>query len=219
MDKVLVGGESVQTSIERKDLVEFLATRERHDSRPGKQSSCFFYTHRGSSWKYTSQASRYTGEIGTDTLQVGQSKICKPGTDPAVKEQLETVIKNAEEAIRRIKPELETLEKENEKLQSLGHSAGQRLKDAKRAKADWAHFKVKLDNQKDKVAEAEDNASKDNVKEKKNLKLKIQKLVDNSITMNENAGKIHNEIMKSTTSLTGLKMSEDGLHESLRKLT
>lgn len=218
VDKVLVGGEGVQNSIERKDLIEFLATRESHDSRPGKQASCFFYSHRGSSWKYTSQVSRYTGEVGIDTLQIGPAKMCKPGTDPAVKEKLASTIKSAEEAIERIQPELESCAKEIETLTAQGQKAGARLKDAKRAKQDWQQFKVKLSNQKDKLAEAEENAAKDNNREKKKLKTKIQKLMDNSITMTENAGKAHNEIMKTLRSLTGLKMSEDGLQESLRKL-
>ena len=208
----------MQNSLERKDLLEFLSSRERHDSRPGKQSSCFFYTHRGSSFNYTSQPSRYSGEIGTNVSQVAPNKILKAGTDPAVKEQYLSVIKSAEETIERIRPEIESCVAENEKLQSLGHQAGQRLKDAKRAKNDWQHYNVKLANQKDKLAEAEENASKDNDREKKKLKTKIQKLMSNSITMVDNAAKSHNELMKTLRVLTGLKMSEDGLGEKLRKL-
>ena len=208
----------MQNSLERKDLVEFLSSRERNDSRSGKQASCFFYTHRGSSFKYTSQPSRYTGEIGTDVVQVAANRILKAGTDPAVKEQYLSVIKTAEETIERVSPEIASCGAENEKLHSLGHQAGQRLKDAKRAKTDWQHYNVKLANQKDKLAEAEENASKDNDREKKKLKTKIQKLLGNSITMVDNAAKSHNEWMKTLSSLTGLKMSEDGLADKLRKL-
>ena len=199
-------------------MIEFLSSREKTDSRSGKQASCFFYTHKGSSWKYTSQPSRYTGEIGTDAQQIGPAKLLKPGTDPAVKEQLVSVMKSAEETIERIKPEIESCISEANKWTTKGQDATGRFKQAKRAKADWNQHKVKLGNQKDKLAEAEENASKDNKKEKKKLKLKIQKLIENSITMAEKAGKAHDEIIKTVTSLTGLKMSEDGLLEKLRKL-
>eukprot|EP00804_Cyclotella_cryptica_P029179 CCRYP_005358-RB/>CCRYP_005358-RB protein AED:0.03 eAED:0.03 QI:457/1/1/1/1/0.8/5/1195/799 len=219
VDKVLVGGEGVQHSIERKDLVEFLSSRERHDTRPGKQASCFFYTHRGTSYKYTSQPSRYSGEVGTDCSQVGPAKMLKPGTDPSVKNQLESVIRSAEETIERIKPEIELKESELLKLNSQGQEAGVKLKNAKRAKQDWQQHDVKLRNQKDKLAEAEENASKDNNREKKKSKMKIQKLMESSISMTDMAAKAHNEFMKTMSSLTGLKMSEDGLSDSLRKLT
>lgn len=66
VDYVLVGGEAVQNSIDRKDLIEFLATREAHDGRPGKQSSCFFYTHQNKAFKYNNTVSRYSGQVGTD---------------------------------------------------------------------------------------------------------------------------------------------------------
>jgi hypothetical protein len=219
VDKVLVGGEAVQNSIERKDLVEFLSSRERHDGRPGKQASCFFYTHKGSSYKYTSQPSRYTGEVGTDVTQIGAAKMLTLGTDASVKDQLASVIQSAQDTIERIKPEIDAGIAEIHKLTGLGQEAGQKLKNAKRAKQDWQQYKVKLGNQKDKLAEAEENASKDNNREKKKLKLKIQKLMENSITMTDNAAKAHNEFMKTMSSLTGLKMSEDGMSDKLRKIT
>jgi myosin heavy subunit len=218
VDKVLVGGEGVQNSIDRKDLVEFLSSREKTDTRPGKQTSCFFYTHKGSSWKYTTQVSRYTGEIGIDTMQVGRANMIQPGTDPAIKEQLASVIRTAEETIERIQPEIDSYNVESQKLHTQGQQATEKLKSAKRAKQDWQQHKSKLANQKDKLAEAEENANKDNNKEKKKSKAKIQKMIDNSITMADNAAKAHNEMMKTMSSLTGLKMSEDGLQDSLRKL-
>jgi hypothetical protein len=200
VDKVLVGGDGVQNSIDRKDLIDFLSSRERHDRRPGKQASCFFYNQRDSRWKYTTNISKYTGEAGIDTMEVGRAQMLKPGTDPAVKEQLTSVIRSAAETIEKILPEIDTYAKEAEKLNSQGQQAGQRRKDASRAKNDWAQYKTKLANQKDKLSEAEENASKDNNREKKKLKAKIQKLMDNSITMEENAAKAHNEMMKTMSS-------------------
>jgi hypothetical protein len=143
----------------------------------------------------------------------------KPGTDPSLKDQLASVIKSAEETIQRIKPEIELSEAELLKLNAQGQESGAKLKNAKRAKGDWQKHEMKLKNQKDKLAEAEENASKDNDREKKKSKMKIQKLMESSISMTDMAAKAHNEFMKTMSSLTGLKMSEDGLSDSLRKLT
>lgn len=135
-----------------------------------------------------------------------------------MKDQLASVIKSAEETIERIKPEIDMSESELLKLNAQGQESGTKLKNAKRAKADWQMHAVKLRNQKDKLAEAEENASKDNDREKKKSKVKIQKLMESSISMTDMAAKAHNEFMKTMSSLTGLKMSEDGLSDNLRKL-
>ena len=59
VDKVLIGGDAVHNSLERKDLLEYLSAKEGSPNQ--KQSSCFFYSYKGSLFKYTSQVSRHTG--------------------------------------------------------------------------------------------------------------------------------------------------------------
>ena len=66
VDKVLIGGDAVQNSLERKDLVEYLSAKEGSSNQ--KQSSCFFYTYKGSTFKYQSQVSRYTGTSYIDSV-------------------------------------------------------------------------------------------------------------------------------------------------------
>eukprot|EP00970_Alexandrium_tamarense_P017675 scaffold10604_cov268-Alexandrium_tamarense.AAC.2 len=217
-DKVLVGGSNVQKSIDKKDLMEFLTIREPHDSRSGKMTACFCFTSNGTPWKYTLAPSRYSGEIGTDTAQIPPAKLLRPGTDPSVKDELAATITEAEETIARVKPQLEEGREEINELTEHGQGAGARFKEAKKAKADQKQFAMKLDNQRDKVGEAEENASRDNVREKGKLIAKIKKLVETNITMSETAAKAHNECLKATRTLIGVKMTEDGLVESLRKL-
>ncbi|KAL7553665.1 hypothetical protein ACHAWF_016964 [Thalassiosira exigua] len=215
VDKVLVGGEAVHNSLERKDLVEFLSAKE---GGGGKQASCFFYTFRGASFKYTSQVSRYTGEVGTDVQNIVGAKLLKPGSDPRLKDELAAQIKEAEDRIAELRPQADEVTRTLEEMNKEGATLHTRFNQAKRTKQDYQKYRVKLRNQKDKLEEAEENASKDNDREKAKKIAKIKKLVENSITMNENAAKIHTEIMKSTHILTGVKMAEDGLSEKLRKL-
>jgi len=219
VDKVLVGGEAVQNSLERKDLIEYLATREAHDRRPGKQSSCFFYSFKDQSFKYTSSISRFSGLIGTNTDDIGAAKLLRPGSDPGLKDQLAETIQKADELIARLQPEVDETKVKIEEMQKHGQSISQQFKEAKRTKNDYGQYKMKLTNQRDKFEEAQENAAKDNDKEKAKKVAKMKKLMENSIAMSENAAKTHNEIMKNTLILTGVKMSEDGLSDSLRKLT
>ena len=218
VDKVLVGGDAVQNSLERKDLIEFLSTRENGDRRPGKQASCFFYTHRGSSYKYTNQPSRYTGLIGTSQDDISKAKMLKPGSDPAVKEQLAETVRRAGEIVAELRPEVEAAQTRIKEMTAEGQAVSMQFKDAQRTKREFANYKMKLKNQRDKLEEAEEAAAKDNDKEKSRRVAKIKKLIENLTAMSENAAELHNQMLKGTATLTGVKMSEDGLSVQMRKL-
>lgn len=217
VDKVLVGGDAVHNSLERKDLIEFLSSRESNDSR--KQSSCFFYTYKNASFKYTSQVSRYSGEIGTVTDEISPAKILKPGSDPRVKDQLTETIEKADSSIAKLVPEVDAIKAVLAEMTAQGQNTSQIFKQAKHTKAEYGHYQMKLKNARDKLEEAQENASKDNDKEKAKKVAKIKKLVESSIGMSETAADLHNQIMKGTHTLTGLKMMDDALSEVLRQLT
>jgi len=104
VDKVLVGGETVHNSLERKDLLNFLSTREANDRRPGKQGSCFFYTYKGVSIKFMSQASRYTGLIGTTSKDIGPARLLRFGSNPGLMDQFDITIQEADEFIAKLQP-------------------------------------------------------------------------------------------------------------------
>ena len=104
VDKVIVGGEEVQKSLEQKGLIEFLCTRGAHDNRPGKVASCFYYTNKNASYKYISQPLRYTGEVGTLSYDIRPAQLLRPGSDPRQKDELAEAIRNTEETIERFRP-------------------------------------------------------------------------------------------------------------------
>jgi predicted ribosome quality control (RQC) complex YloA/Tae2 family protein len=139
--------------------------------------------------------------------------------DPREKEQLTKTIENAEETIERLTPDIEKCKAEQDKLQAHGQALSVRQKDAKRIKTDYAQYKTKLKNQRQKVADAEENANTDNDGEKSRRIDQIKKLIQLNIKSGEDAAKAYSEMMKSTRVITGVKMTEYGLSESLRKLT
>jgi hypothetical protein len=105
-----------------------------------------------------------------------------------------------------------------DELNKQGQAVSQEFKEAKRAKQEHTSWEGKLSNQRDKLEEAEELASKDNDKEKAKKIAKIKKVIESSIAMAEKAGELYNQIIKSTHTLTGVKMTEDGLQESFRHL-
>lgn len=181
VDKVLVGGEAVQQSLDRKDLVDFLASREASDNRPGLQASCFFYVHRGVAHKNTNQVSRYSGKTGTDVQDIGPAKLLQPGSDPSKKEQLAETIRRAEELFAELKPQVDERKETLARMQGEGQQISMQFKEAKRTKTDFQQYKMKLKNQRDKYEEAIENAAKDTDKEKAKRVAKIKKLTENSL--------------------------------------
>lgn len=216
MHALLAGAMSTK-SLGGELVIEFLSTRESNDSR--KQSSCFFYTYKNASFKYTSQVSRYSGEIGTVTDEISPAKILKPGSDPRVKDQLTETIEKADSSIAKLVPEVDAIKAVLAEMTAQGQNTSQIFKQAKHTKAEYGHYQMKLKNARDKLKEAQENASKDNDKEKAKKVAKIKKLVESSIGMSETAADLHNQIMKGTHTLTGLKMMDDALSEVLRQLT
>ena len=181
VDKVLVGGEAVHQSLERKDLLEFLASREPNDGRPGLQSSCFFFAKRGGAYKYTNSVSRYSGKIGTDVQDIDPAKLLQAGSDPSQKDKLAETIRKSEELIAELQPQVNEGKETLMKMQSDGQQMSMQFKEAKRTKADYGQYKMKLANQRDKYEEAKENAAKDTDKEKAKRVAKIKKLTENSL--------------------------------------
>mmetsp|Transcript_14487 Transcript_14487/g.23628 ORF Transcript_14487/g.23628 Transcript_14487/m.23628 type:complete len:1118 (-) Transcript_14487:142-3495(-) len=216
IDKVLVGGDAVQEALDRRDLQTYICTKENGN---GYVAACFFYTYRNEMKKRTVNISRYTGRIGVDKQDVAQAKVLQSGTDPREKERLAQIINDANETIERLTPEIDNLNEEHVKLHQQGQPISLRSKEAKRTKSDYLNYKSKLKNQRSKVADAEERANSDNAEEKSKRIRKIKKMIEACIKCGEDAAKAHSEMMKTIRVSTGVKMSEHGLSESLRKLT
>ena len=159
-----------------------------------------------------------SGEIGSNIDEIPAAKILKPGTDPRLIEQLKQKIKKCEEIMTELQPRDDAAKARVDELNKQGQTVSQEFKEAKRAKQEYTQWKSKLRNQREKVEEAEELAAKDNDKEKAKKIAKIKKVIESSISMAEKAGELYNQIIKSTHTLTGVKMTEDGLQESFRHL-
>lgn len=217
IDKVLVGGDAVAHSLLTKGLEEFITTREDGN---GNVAACYFYTDPKlkMTLKHTLSASRYSGRPGKNEDQIGPAKVLQSGIDPSEKERLVKTIADAKEIVERLTPDIEEYQAEYDKIHAHGQTLSVQQKEARRTKNDYGAYKMRLKNQRDKVRDAEEAASKDNDREKSRLIAQIKKLVQLSIKSGEDASKAYTEVLKSTKVITGVKMTEHGLSESLRKL-
>lgn len=216
VDSVLVGNSKTYESLDRENLLDFLAKRE--DGRPGLQQTCIFASHREKSYKYTSNISRYSGKASIRVDEINPARMLSPGVSPEDKNDLEKQLQAIENDIRNLEPGMQEAAAQYESLQKSGQQSSYRYKDAAKALDELGHTKTKVVMAKRKLREAELEASKDNVHEKRQLIKQLKKHVSSYVTYLENASENFDSWMRSESTLTGIRVSEEGLQERERKL-
>lgn len=87
-------------------------------------------------------------------------------------------IQRADEVIAKLQPKADEVKANVEKLQAEGQAISVTFKDAKKTRSDIKQFQGRLRNAEDRLADAQENANKDNDKEKAKRVAKIKKLTE-----------------------------------------
>jgi len=168
--------------------------------------------------QYTSNISRYSGKASIRVDEINPARLLSPGVSPEDKNDLEKQLQAIENDIRNLEPGMKEAAAEYESLQKNGQQSSYRYKDAAKALEELGHTKNKVLMAKRKLREAELEASKDNVHEKRQLIKQLKKYISNYVSYLENASENFDSWMSSESTLTGIKVSEDGLQAQERKL-
>eukprot|EP01083_Nonionella_stella_P315147 1137434_1 len=99
--------------------------------------------------------------------------------------------------------------------QSETQKVNYQFTEAKKARRELADHKAKVDSYRRRLHEAQKEADKDNVTEKKKHIRNVKKYVKMFVTELENASSRYDSYLLATQKLTGLRMSEGGLNDSL----
>ena len=152
---VLVGGDAVQSSLDRKDLVNFLCTKE----GGGTQNACFFYTSSGVPFRCMAKFSRYSGGVIEEYQQIPDARILKPGTDPSRRKELQDRIAQCEATIEELRPEVDEAQGRIDAMNKEGSVQSTRAREIKQDREYIRKFKKRVQNAQDKLEEAEENVS------------------------------------------------------------
>jgi len=214
---VLVGSSKTYQSLDQENLLDFLGKRE--DGRQGLQQTCIFASHQNKSFKYTSIISRYSGKASIRVDEINPARLLSPGVPPEEKERIENEIKNIENEIKILEPMMQEAGTEYESLQKSGQQISYKYKDASKALDELRSAKQKVTFAKRKLREAEQDASKDNANEKRQLMKVLKKQVSNYVLYLESASENFDSWIESESILTGIRVSEDDLHEQQTRLS
>mmetsp|Transcript_41702 Transcript_41702/g.120457 ORF Transcript_41702/g.120457 Transcript_41702/m.120457 type:complete len:1122 (+) Transcript_41702:155-3520(+) len=205
IQKVLIGGEKTQDSIDNRGLLDFLAQPE--GGKTDLQSSCIFSCKGERAVKYTSVISKYSKKASTRIDSVRPAKWLAPGVS---EEEKERVKKEYDEISARREEALPAMES----AKQAAVAAEQQVKDAmnkmKKAKENFMIIKRmegKKETQEAKLRDAERQLEESDDVEKNRLTTEINNRVDTSIQALQKHAKSYQEMMKATVKYTGLRLN------------
>lgn len=212
---VLIGNEKTQESIDRRGLLDNLSKRENGSS--ALQGCCVFTNHRDRSYKYTSTISRYSGKPSTRIDDINQARMMAPGVNPAQKAAMEKTIQEVQGEMDQLVPDIQRADSKFQELNTKGQLAAARMKEAKNSQTELKKFHQRLTTAKRKWQDAEEAAASDNGAEKKKLLRTLMARIKSNVAALETHAACHAKMMKSTYTLAGVKISQDGLGAAVRK--
>jgi hypothetical protein len=206
VERVLVGGEKTQESLDKRNLVDFLSKPEDGSSR--LKASCVFATNGDKMMKYASSISRYSNTPSVRIDDVAAARFLDAGVNPERKEKAGKDLKEAQENADTLKKHIEELQRDVDEFTRLYQEAKARGEAAKtKIEASKKAEKI-VAKQEQKVIELEDKASADNSEEKKKLVKQVKARVKNAISALEAHAAAHRKMMSVTCKSAGTKINE-----------
>lgn len=207
VDKVLVGTEKTQDSLDHKKLLDFLGKPE--DGSNNLKGCCIFTAQKDKSFKYTSSISRHSGKPAVRIDEITGARMLAVGINPAQKEKVQNEVREMEQEIDVISQKIQETEVESTDSQRKCQEAKARQKECSETLTTVQKISQKISTTKQKIERAEREASVDNVSEKEKLLLQLKKRVSGYITALETHCTSHRKIMKVTYSSAGVRLMRD----------
>lgn len=216
VQKVLVGGEKTQDSIDRKHLRDYLAEPETALGQSGLQRSCIFAAKGAQSYRYTQTVSKYSGKVGSRVDQVGAARLLAPGVPEEQKKQVEHYLSKVHDEIDELRPTVLDAEKRGRELEAKTQEHHLRAQAMKQSLESIQKFQNKRDRQERKVEESETDLHCDRNQEKKDMIKLLLKRLTHSIAALSAHGEQHNLMMKHTKMSAGVMVNRTSLNTDER---
>jgi structural maintenance of chromosomes protein 5 len=214
--KVLVGAETTQDSIERRQLRDFLSEPDSSLGQTGLQGSCIFAAKGNQSYRYIQSVSSYSGKVNSKMDYVGPAKMLAPGVSEEQKARVEDELKGIHEEIAGRRPRVLKAEKAFAELES---SVQQKHALFSSIKTTLEHVKKnegKMQRLHERIVQLEKDLSSDNNDEKKNLTEDLLKRLKHSIAAITAHGDQQGLMVKNTICMAGISVNRTALNSAER---
>jgi chromosome segregation ATPase len=209
IEKVLIGTDKTQESIDNKNLLDFLGQPE--DGSRGLQSCCIFSSERDRSFRTTSTISRFGNHNAALKVDdVRPAKWLAPGVSEEVKQKVSDDLQTWKEKEQEFLPAVRELEAKVAEAQQEAQNATTRLGVAKDNVTNVTKYHNKIKNAQRKLKESEDALSTDDDEKKQKFISVLKNRVAHSITALEAHAECHKQMMQATYKSAGVRINKDG---------
>ncbi|KAG7374323.1 chromosome segretation protein [Nitzschia inconspicua] len=227
IDKVLVGNERTQGSMDNKNLAGFLSQPLNEGGR--LRGYCIFTSQGGRSFKYTSQISNYSGKPSLRVDEIRAAQWLTRGSSEEAKLSVERDLKEKRRQIEEIVPRLERTKGELEQVRLTSQEAQARLKDAHAFRVDAQKIINKLNASQRKLEAMEEELAKDDAEEKRTKVDQLNQRIHHSLKALKAHSDSYKLMLKATIETSGARLQveaatieerhcKDKLDESREKL-
>ena len=209
IEKVLIGTDKTQESINDKKLLDFLGQPE--DGSNKLQSCCIFSSERDRSFRSTSTISRFGNHNAALKIDdVRPARWLAPGVSEEVKQKVSDDLQTWKEKEQEFLPAVQELEAKVAEAQQEAQDATTRLAMAKENVTNVNKLHSKIKNAQRKLKESEDALSTDDEEEKQKCISVLKNRVAHSITALEAHAECHKQMMQATYKSAGVRINKDG---------
>ncbi len=147
--------------------------------------------------------------------EIRPAVMLKPGVPPEEKERVQRQLQTVEEEVEQMQPAIRAATQAHDAAMAEAQDIQKRFNDAKSGRREIENAKQKVEISKRKLRDAQKDASKDNNTEKKRCVKKVKDNIKMFVAKLETSAARYDAYLQANELLAGIKMSEDGLKESL----
>lgn len=204
IEKVLVGGDRTQESMDNKNLAGFLSQPESEGGR--LRGYCIFTSQKGQSFKYTSQISHYSNKPSLRVDDIKPAEWLTRGSTDNRKAEYQQKLEEKKRERDELLPALEKAQQEVEEVRVATQQAQAHLKDAQAGKNNVQKMINKLKTSQRKLADIEKELAKDDEEEKQRWIDKLNQRIHVSLKALQAQSDSYKLMMEATVSTSGARL-------------
>jgi structural maintenance of chromosomes protein 5 len=205
IEKVLVGNDQTQDSMDNKNLGGFLSKPENEGDR--LCSYCIFTSHGGQSFKYTSQISHYSGKPSLRVDDIRAASWLTRGASEEGKRSVEREWEEKKTDLEEHLPLIEKAQQEYEDMRAKSQQAQSRVKDFQADRTNVQKLINKLQSAQRKLKELEEELAKDDDEEKKNKINELSQRIHHSLKAIKAHSDCYKQMLESTVNASGVRLT------------
>jgi chromosome segregation ATPase len=215
VERVLMGTDQTQQSLDNRNLLDFLSQPE----NGGSLQSCAIYSSaQEKSFKYTSNISKYSGKPSVRVDDVRPARWLAPGVSDDAKARVQSELQELDRQVEEFGPARNEAEKQLSEFQDKAQRAKARVKKSQEDIANLKRMINKLEGAKRKWKESQDALGRDDDEEKQQKIANIKNRIRASLSALEAQAQNYKKMMETTVRCSGMRLNREILKAEEERL-